>query len=239
MMNANARQLAPVLITDGEEGPHMDRGSLRWEFEIWKDRMIKRYALAAIIFAALVLWTVGACTITAAVVRKKTTEEVTAQVTSDMRQGFQNYLNQQEWEQQQANFLTGDASFEAAVEGLAGPMAQVLSAYAQEFGIGEEGLNTIGWVFCARCAQNSTEFGKTPQEVLEKKSAWEGDVVGHAVRNRETEIAKAVAREYLNGQYPDGYTTAMTFLTREAGGKIIARNEFYTGPQTLYWWFGK
>lgn len=191
-----------------------------------------------LIFAWAVSLMLG-CIITGLIVRHNTTERVTAEVTSQLRAGFQDYLNQIEAEQKAASFLTGEASLEAAVDDIAVPMAQVIATYAQEFSVSQEGLYTIGWVFCARYAKNSTEFGKTPQEILEKSQAWEGKVVGHAVRPQDTEIAREIARAFLSGQYPDGYTTALTFFTRETGGKIIARNELLTGPYTTYWWFGK
>ena len=175
------------------------------------------------------------CITTGLIVRHNTTERVTAEVTSQLRQDFQRYLDQMEMEQKAAQFLTGDASFEAAVEGLAVPMAQVIATYAQDYSVTQEGLYTIGWVFCARYAKNTTEFGRTPQEILEKSNAWEGKVVGHAVRPQDTELAAEISRAFLSGQYPDDYTTALTFFTREAGGKIIARNELYTGPYTVYW----
>ena len=179
------------------------------------------------------------CCITGVIVRHNTTERVTAEVTSQLRQDFQRYLDQMEMEQKAAQFLTGDASFEAAVEGLAVPLSQILATYAMDYGVTEEGLRTIGWVFCARYAKSSTEFGLTPQEILEKAGAWEGKVVEHATRPQDLELAREIARDFLKGQYPDGFTTALTFFVREAGGKIIARNEFYTGPYTIYWWFGK
>ena len=179
------------------------------------------------------------CCITGVIVRHNTAERVTEEVTSQLRQDFQRYLDQLDQDQKAAQFLTGDASFEAAVEGLAEPLGHILATYSQDYGVTQEGLYTIGWVYCARYAQNTTEFGKTPQEILEKPQAWEGQVVGHAVRPQDTELAREIARAFLSGQYPDNFTTALTFFTRESGGKIIARNELYTGPYTTYWWYGK
>ena len=179
------------------------------------------------------------CIVTGCIVRSRTEKRVTAEVTAELRAGFQEYLTQMEEERKAAQFLTGDASFEAAVEELAGPMAQVLATYAQDYGISGDYLQTIGWVFCARYAQHSSEFGRTPQEILEKPQAWEGKVVGHAVRNQDKEIAREIARDYLSGNYPDDFTTSITFFTREPGGKIIARTELYAGPYTTYWYLGK
>lgn len=204
----------------------------------FRDFKIKNGLTLILLFAWAASMMLGCC-ITGVIVRRNTTERVTAEVTSQLRQDFQRYLDQMEQEQKAAQFLTGDASFEAAVEGLAVPMAQVIATYSMDYGVTQEGLYTIGWVFCARYAKNSTEFGKTPQEILGRERAWEGQVVGHAVRPQDTELAREIARAFLSGEYPDDYTTALTFFTREAGGKIIARNELYTGPYTTYWWFGK
>ena len=191
-----------------------------------------------VLFAWAITMMIG-CIVTGLIVRHNTTVRVTDEVTSRLRQDFQRYLDQMDQERKAAQFLTGDASFEAAVEDLAVPMAQVIATYAQDYSVHQEGLYTIGWVFCARYAKNSTEFGRTPQEILEKPQAWEGQVVGHAVRPQDTELAREIVRAFLSGQYPDNFTTALTFFNREADGKIIARNEIYTGPYTTYWWFGK
>lgn len=202
-------------------------------------KAMKKYGLAVLVILLLWGWTSAACAITASRVRKETEERVRAEVTSELRAGFQQYLDDQELKQKQEQFLSGEASFEAAVEEIAEPMSHVIAAYAMEFGVNQEGLKTIGWSFCARLAKNSTEFGKTPTEILEKAGAWEGGVVGHATRPQDLELSKEIARDYLSGKYPDGYTTDLTFFTREAGGRIIARNEFKTGPYTVYWYFGK
>lgn len=222
------------------------------------DFKIRNGIALIILFAWAASMMVGCC-ITGVIVRKRTAKQVVvecAERTSEgfrdymdgknteaasalMQQGLQDFLNWQAAEAQKAQFLTGDASFAAAVETIADPMSYVLAAYRMEFGVTEEGQRTIGWTFCARGAQGSTEFGRTPQEILEKSGAWEGKPVGHARSNQDIELAREIATAYLKGEYPDGFTTSMTFFTRESGGKIIARNEFNTGPYTTYWWFGK
>ena len=219
------------------KAPKRQRGGIDPQ-DWFRDFKIKNGIGLILLFAWAASMMLGCC-LTGVIVRHNTAERVTAEVTSQLRQDFQRYLDQMEQEQKAAQFLTGDASFEAAVEGLAVPMAQVIATYAQDYSVTQEGLYTIGWVFCARYAKNTTEFGRTPQEVLEKSNAWEGKVVGHAVRPQDTELAAEISRAFLSGQYPDDYTTALTFFTREAGGKIIARNELYTGPYTTYWYFGK
>ena len=233
------KALVPVWASQDEPTPPPRQTPPRFNPQDWfHDFKIKNGIGMILLFAWAASMMLGCC-ITGVIVRHNTTERVTAEVTSQLRQDFQRYLDQMEQEQKAAQFLTGDASFEAAVEGLAVPMAQVIATYAMDYSVTQEGLYTIGWVFCARYAKNTTEFGRTPQEILEKSNAWEGKVVGHAVRPQDTELAAEISRAFLSGQYPDGYTTALTFFTREAGGKIIARNELYTGPYTTYWWFGK
>ena len=224
-------------IPTPSKAPRRQRGS--FDPQDWfRDFKIRNGIGLILLFAWAASMMIGCC-ITGVIVRHNTTERVTAEVTSELRNGFQEYLDRQEQERKAAQFLTGDASLEAAVEGLAVPLSQIIATYAMDYGVTQEGLTTIGWVFCARYAKDSTEFGRTPQEILEKAGAWEGKVVGHATRPQDLELAREIARAFLSGQYPDGFTTALTFFVREAGGKIIARNEFYTGPYTIYWWFGK
>ena len=234
----NFKALVPVWAAQYEPTPPPRQSPPRFNLQDWiRDFKIRNGIGLILLFVWAASMMIGCC-ITGVIVRHNTTERVTAEVTSQLRQDFQRYLDQMEMEQKAAQFLTGDASFEAAVEGLAVPMAQVIATYAQDYGVTQEGLYTIGWVFCARYARNSTEFGKTPQEILEKDRAWEGNVVGHAVRPQDTELAREIARAFLPGEYPNDYTTALTFFNRE-GTKIIARNELFTGPYTKYWWMGK
>ena len=232
------KALVPVWAAQDEPTPPPRQSPPRFNLQDWiRDFKIRNGIGLILLFVWAASMMIGCC-ITGVIVRHNTTERVTAEVTSQLRQDFQRYLDQMEQDQKAAQFLTGDASFEAAVEGLAVPMAQVIATYAQDYGVTQEGLYTIGWVFCARYARNSTEFGKTPQEILEKDRAWEGNVVGHAVRPQDTELAREIARAFLSGEYPNDYTTALTFFNRE-GTKIIARNELFTGPYTKYWWMGK
>ena len=238
MTTEKCKSLVPVWAAQDEPTPPPRQTSQRSDLQDWFHNFKIRNGITLILIFAWAASMMIGCIATGLIVRHNTTERVTQEVTSQLRSDFQRYLDQMEQERKAAQFLTGDASFEAAVEGLAGPMAQVIATYSMDYGVTQEGLYTIGWVFCARYARNSTEFGKTPQEILEKERAWEGQVVGHAVRPQDTELAREIARAFLSGEYPDEYTTAQTFFNRE-GTKIIARNELFTGPYTKYWWMGK
>ena len=205
-------------------------------------RFFRRHTLAIVAVAVLAGWTLCCVAITKHNTRLEVTQIVTQTVTSELKAEFNQTLRDHnidpETFEKIEEPLTDDASFLAMVEELATNMDEVVSTYAMDFGIGEEGQMTIAWVWCARHAKNSTEFGKTPKEITEKPGAWEGKVVGHAVQNQYTELCRKVATDYLKGLYPDNFTTALTFFNRE-GDKIIARNDLYTNAYTIYWWFGK
>ena len=208
----------------------------------WIRMFFKKHALLLGGVLLLVFWTLTVSAISRHNTTVDVTEEVTQRVTADLKAEFRQTLldhsiDPETFEKKTAP-LTDDASFKAMVEELATNMDEVVSTYAMDFGVGEEGQMTIAWVWCARHAQSSTEFGKTPKEITEKTNAWEGQVVGHAVQNQYTELCRKVATDYLKGIYPDDFTTALTFFNRE-GTKIIARNDLYTNAYTKYWWYGK
>lgn len=193
-------------------------------------RFMKRNGIALALIVAITLYGFGV----SAVTERRVTKEVTEQVTAELRQEFQDYLLQQERDRQAANMRIGNG-LEAAAEELADVFDELISTYAMDYGVNEQGLYTLGWVFIARVIQSSGEFGKTPQEIIAKTGAWEGKIVGHAVRNQDTQIALKIATDYLSGNYPDDFTTDITFGDREKNGGFVARNELFTGPNTVYW----
>ena len=204
-----------------------------------RERFTRRYGLALAAAMGLAFWSMLLCIVTGAVVHSRTEKTVRADTEAEMRASFQAYLDRQAEEAAAARFLSGEASFEAAVQELGDSFDELIAAYAQDFGLREDALHGLGWTFIARYVTASSEFGKTPEEIIGKKGAWEGSVAGHAVRDQDTAIAMEIAREYLSGHYPDGWTPGMTFGSREAGGGWVARNEFITGPNTMYWRYGK
>ena len=193
--------------------------------------LLRRYLIAFVLLAAFLVEGV----VVSAVTERRVSREVRQTVESEMRNGFALYLEQQEEKQRAESFLTGDASREAAIADLADCFDELIATYAMDYNVNEQGLNTLGWVFIARVIKASSEFGRSPQEIILKSGAWEGQVVGHAVRNQDTQIALQIARDYLNGNYPDDFTPDMTFGDREKNGGFVARNEFITGPNTVYW----
>ena len=196
-----------------------------------KQEFERRYGLLLLLAAAFTIYSV----LLSAWVSHRTELRVRDEVAAEMRADFQGYLDQMAEDQRASQFLSGDASFEAAVVAFADQFDELIANYAIDYGLNRDGLYTIGWTYVARCAKASSEFGKTPEEIISKPGAWEGNVIGHAVRDQDTAIAQDIAREYLSGHYPDNWTPDMTFGNREAGGGFVARNQFITGPNTVYW----
>lgn len=239
MTAENCKSLVPVWASQDEPTPPSGQTPPRFNIQDWFHNFKIKHGITLIVFFAWVATMVAGCMTTGVIVRHNTTERVTREVTSQLRSDFQKFLDDMEADRRKESFLTGEASMEAAAVDLADWMDELIANYSMDYGITPDGCRTIGWVFLARYSKQSSEFGKTPQEIIEKNGAWEGKVAGHAVRNQDTQLALELAREYLAGRYPDGFTTDLTFFNREPGGKIIARNELITGPYTVYWWFGK
>lgn len=191
----------------------------------------RRYGITVVAIGLLALWTVITCCITAYHVKKTVTEELTHQ----FRGYTQQWIDEQEQQRMAAELITGDESFEMAVNDFADKFDELIATYSMDYGLKDDALHTLGWVFIARVIQASGEFGKTPEEIISKSGAWEGNVIGHAVRPQDTKIATEIARAYLSGEYPDGFTPNMVFFTREANGGGVARDQFITSSKTVYW----
>lgn len=233
MTDARIRAMIPMYAAEADNAPPPPKP--RFGLDDWFRDFKRQNGIAILILFAWAASMMLGCCLTGVIVRNRTTERVTAEVTSELRAGFQEYLTRQEEQRQAAELLTGDASVEAAsVELGTNYIAPLLAAYRMEYATTEEGCLTLGWTFIARLMKQSTEFGKTPQEILERKGAWEGNPVGHAVANQDIELGIAIARDFYTGHYPDGFTADFTFGARESGGGFVARNEFITGPNTVY-----
>ena len=233
MTDARIRALIPMYAAKTEDVPPPQNP--RFGFDDWFRDFKRQNGIALLLLFAWAASMMLGCCITGVIVRNRTTKRVTDEVTSKLRAGFEEYLAQQEAERKAAEFLTGDASLEAAILDLGQTyIAPLLATYRMEFGTSEEGCLTLGWTFIARLLKQSSEFGKTAQEILERKGAWEGNPVGHAVANQDVEMGTAIARDFYTGHYPDGFTADFTFGAREANGGFVARNEFITGPNTVY-----
>ena len=240
--NANAAmpkwQLNAVRIVDEDDTqiplpkrPEKKQEPKHMKFD--KDTFIKRYGIVIIAAAAFTVYTILLSAFVASTTEKRVRKELAIEFSAKLTQEIEAY----EQSRMAEDLLTGEASFNKAVEDLALSFDQLLANYSMEYGVSRDGCRTIGWVFCARLAQNSSEFGRTPQEIISKKNAWEGNPVAHAVRSEDTELAREISLMFMSGQYPDGFTTDLTFFDRKADGSVIARNQLITGEYTKYWKF--
>lgn len=189
-----------------------------------------------ILFLAWTVSMVIGCSVTGAVVRRNTTERVTAEVTSELRQGFQKYLEELEQERMAASLLKDDESRQAVIQAEATAMAK--SFYGHKDVIRTDAdYYTLGWNECFRAAGDG-EFKNltTIEAVVSQKGQYLGWNENNPVVEKLYAIALEIVTDYYNGNWP---TTDEFIYLDWSTGKMVARNEFKTGPSTEYWWWGK
>ena len=195
-----------------------------------KEKFIKDHGILIAVAMIGLFLSVAVGVITGTIVKRNTEREVEIR----MRGEFQAYLEQQEQERRAAQFLTGDSSLNAAIEDLTKSLSVHVASLRMERNVTKKGAEVYAWVDCARLA--SGLYGKTIEDVLNNKdNSVEGYIPGHAVRNEDTEIARRVATDYLNGKYPDRYYTGMQFAVINADGSVTARDMLFTNHKTRYW----
>lgn len=195
--------------------------------EFWRENKVSIVAVSAAI-----IWTLTSCGITGLIVRKNTTTEVTAQVTSQLRADFQRYLDEQEEERRASQFLTGDASLQAAIDEMVPIIAEHIAGLRMDRGVTIDGAKTYIWgVDFTRL--DSGKYGSSIQEVVEGNV--EGYVKGHAVRNEDREIARELVTAYMHGERPDRWRPDLEFAEINPDGSVTARNMLFTNSMTKYW----
>ena len=221
-----------IRVIQGEESPNLyainQRPNLRdAAHDFWKKNRV-----TACIAGLLVVWTCVTCGITGVIVKNNTTKEVTAAVQSEMRAGFQKYLDQKEMDEKAAQFLTGDASKQAAIDSMVQPVAEHIATLRMERGVTIDGVKTYVWgVDFSRL--DSGKYGSTIQQVLDGNV--EAYVYGHAVRNEDTELARELCTAYMNGERPDRWTPDLEFAEINADGSVTARSKLKTDSTTKFW----
>lgn len=226
MIGENARQV-PVLVLDDKEGVRLDMDTLRAEWEERKYRFVKKYAIAAACLVGLIIWTVVACAITAAVVRKKTTESVT----SELRAGFQQYLRDQDYQNSAANFLTGEASFEAALDADSEWGARLIYGYLTHGNITTAQAKAI--ICCVEARANSG-YDSSFQNAVRHEKQWQWYSDDNPVRDEDKELVKSVLRDLRQKKYPNGFTDQFIYMEWQPGD-VVLRNEYTTNSKTKYW----
>lgn len=210
-----------------------DQTPVRPRITIDTRQLTRKYGLSLAIVCALLVYTILLSWWITARTEKRVREEVTAEVTSQLRQGFQSYLDQMEQEQKAAAFMTGEASTQAAIDDLAGALGPFIAGYRMDGKVSVKGAHGIGW--CALARLLSGNYGATITEVLAQPRQWEFYSPDHAVRNEDLEIAKEIAGDFIAGRYPDGFTADLIYAERTNDGDVALRNEFKTGSNTTFW----
>lgn len=237
-----AKAMVPVYASEADPlpppRPDPKRSNRRVDPKDWfRDFKIRNGIGLILLFVWAASMMIG-CITTGVIVRRNTTERVTAEVTSKLRNDFQNYLDQMEQEQKASQFLSGEASKQAAIDELTDKLDNLIATYRQDLGVSEEGAYGVGYCVIARLVTGGW-FGSSIDEVLNKAGQWEGDFKDHPVRNEDTVIARKIATDFYNGIYPDGFTADLVYMKREADGRVTLRNEYLTGPDTVYWRYTK
>lgn len=196
----------------------------------------KRHGIMLILMFAWAASMMLGCCITGVIVRHNTTERVTAEVTTEMRRNFQAYLDQVAQEQQAAAFLSGDASRAAAIQEAKTYMAKSFYGF-KDVVTSDNDYYTIGWNECFR-ASDSGEFRNfnSIEQVVKQKGQYLNYSDENPVVDRLDAIAEEILTAYFNGNWP---TTGEYLYLDWSSGKMIARNEYKTDADTLYWWYGK
>lgn len=210
-----------------------DQAPVRPRITIDTRQLTRKYGLSMAIVCALLVYTLLLSWWITARTEKRVREEVTAEVTSQMRQGFQSYLDQMEREQKSASFMTGEASRDAAIDDLTDALAPFIAGYRMDGKVSSKGAHGIGW--CALARLLSGNYGANITEVLAQPRQWEFYSPDHAVRNEDLEIAKEIAADFIAGRYPDGFTADLIYAERTNDGDVALRNEFKTGSNTTFW----
>ena len=203
-----------------------------------REEFRKKYGLLLIAAAFFTVYTVCLSALVAHRTDRRVTEEVTEAVTTELRTGFQEYLDQMEEERNRTAFLTGDDSRQAAIESLKGPLAEHAAGLRMDRKVTAAGAETYLYVDCARWLSGT--HGETIEDVLNETGPngvrqIEAYTPGHATRNEDGEIAERVATAIITGHYPDGFTTELQYAEINADGSVTARDKWKTDSTTVFW----
>lgn len=243
MINTDPRTMVPIYAA--EPIPTPQSGSTRpggpkpprpWQRIIhseWFRTFRIRNGIALILILAWAVSMMIGCGITGAVVRHRTTKEVTEAVTSQMRGEFQRYLEEQENARMAAGLITGDESRQAASDEIADALAPLIAGLRMDGKVTKPGAYTYGWMVVSRL--HSGRYGDTITQVLSWDGHYEYYDPDHACRPEDREIAAEIAQDYIAGDLPSGFSWKIEFAKINADGSVTARDEFKSGEETYTW----
>lgn len=254
-MNENDARMQLPLFAANDYREERDRAErLRAELRIeMQDRIYrakKRYGLELIaLFAWAASMMIGCC-LTGWIVHSNTQKKADENTQSAVRSAVATErayifdvanITQTQFEAMEAakkegqpHILTGEESRQAAIEALAGPIAEHIAGLCMDRGVTVDGVKTYIWgVDFARL--KSGNYGRTIEAVL--GGTVEGYTKGHGTRPEDDALAIELCTAYYNDELPRRWTPDLEFATINADGSVTARNELNTGSKTKYWWW--
>lgn len=188
---------------------------------------MKRRGIALILIAAFAIygWTVYAVT------KRKVTKDVTAEVETRMRAGFAQYLRDQDYQNSAANFLTGEASFEAALDADSEYGARLIYGYLKNGGIT---LAQAKAIICCVEARVLSGYDSSFIEAVRHPSQWQWYSDDNPVRDEDKELVKTVLRDLRKGKFPNGFTEKFIYM-EWTSGDIVLRDKWEKNSSTKYW----
>ena len=175
----------------------------------------------------LMLWTVVTCCVTGSVVRKRTT----AEVTSELRAGFSDYLAQQDYERSAAAFLTGEDSLQTAMDAEADSLARLLYGYRNN---SLRDRKTLIWCVLARVDNNG--YPGSVEAVVNQDKQWMFYTSDNPIREDDRAIALEQLREWHSGKYPEKFDDSFVYAEWSASD-IALRNTWLKSSDTSWWRF--
>ena len=188
---------------------------------------MKRRGIALILIAAFAIygWTVYAVT------KSQVTKDVTAEVETRMRAGFAQYLRDQDYQNSAANFLTGEASFEAALDADSEYGARLIYGYLKNGGIT---LAQAKAIICCVEARVLSGYDSSFIEAVRHPSQWQWYSDDNPVRDEDKELVKTVLRDLRKGKFPNGFTEKFIYM-EWTPGDIVLRDKWEKDSKTHYW----
>lgn len=236
MTNFEAREFLPIYAAADpvriyDPKRKQSEKPLRMEAEEKARNFWKKYRLSILAAAGLTIWTLVTCGITGAVVRNNTTKEVTAQVTSELRAGFQAYLDQQDYERSASAFLAGEASLQTAMDLEADSLAKLLYGYRNN---SLRDRKTLIWCVLARV--DSSAYPGSVEGVVDQQKQWMFYSSDNPIREDDRQLALEQLKLWHEGKYPAGFADDYVYA-EWSSSDIALRNTWEKSSGTSWWRF--
>ena len=191
------------------------------------DGFWKRYAILVVLVLAIPLYTLMVCSITAAVVRKNTTTEVTEHLTHEWRGNMQAYTEQQEQQRMASQLLTGDASLQAQKKEDAEYLAKLIGKYKTK--------RMKQTVICNAWARvKSGNYPNTVKAVVSQANQFQFWDESNPVKADDRELAMQILDDLYAGRYPAGFDDRFIYGEWSENDYVL-RDTWEKNSNTVYW----